>query len=77
VHLEGLKSGAAKRYGVLYMPYSYALDDQAVQALREYVQDGGTLWSDGLPAWKDEYGEMRARIPGGLGSVSKPTMQKL
>jgi len=69
VHLEELKSGAARRYSVLYLPYSYALDDQAVQALRDYVQNGGTLWADGLPAWKNEYGEMRPRIPGGLGDV--------
>ena len=69
VHLDELKSGAAQRYSVLYLPYSYALDDQAVQALRDYVQNGGTLWADGLPAWKNEYGELRPRIPGGLGDV--------
>jgi beta-galactosidase len=69
VHLDELKTGAARRYSVLYLPYSYALDDQAVQALRDYVQNGGTVWADGLPAWKNEYGEMRPRIPGGLGDV--------
>jgi beta-galactosidase len=69
VHLDELKSGAAQRYSVLYLPYSYALDDQAVEALRTYVQKGGTLWADGLPAWKNEYGEVRPRIPGGLGEV--------
>jgi len=69
VHLQDLKSGAAHRYSVLYAPYSYALDDQAVLALRDYVQNGGTVWADGLPAWKNEYGEIRPRIPGGLGDV--------
>jgi beta-galactosidase len=69
VHLQELKTGAAQRYSVLYLPYSYALDDQAVQAIREYVQSGGTVWADGLLAWKNEYGEMRPRIPGGLGVV--------
>ena len=69
VHLEELKNGAAQRYRVLYLPYSYALDDQAVQAIRDYVQNGGTLWADGLLAWKNEYGELRPRIPGGLGDV--------
>lgn len=69
VHLDELKSGAAQRYSVLYLPYSYALDDQAIQALRDYVQKGGTLWADGLLAWKKESGELRARIPGGLGDV--------
>jgi beta-galactosidase GanA len=69
VHLDELKSGAAQRYSVLYLPYSYALDDQAVEALRNYVRNGGTLWADGLPAWKNEYGEVRPRIPGALGNV--------
>ena len=69
VHLDELKSGAAQRYSVLYVPYAYALDDQAVQAIRDYVRNGGTLWADGLLAWKNEYGEVRPRIPGGLGDV--------
>ena len=69
VHVEELRRGAAQRYRVLYLPYSYALDDQAVQAVRHYVQNGGTVWADGLLAWKDEYGELRPRIPGGLGDV--------
>ncbi len=69
VHLQELKAGAARRYRVLYLPYCYALDDQAVQAIRDYVQNGGTLWADGLPAWKNEYGEVRPRIPGALGDV--------
>jgi beta-galactosidase len=69
VHLQELKIGAAQRYSVLYLPYCYALDDQAVQAIRDYVKNGGTLWADGLPAWKNEYGEVRPRIPGGLGDV--------
>jgi hypothetical protein len=69
VNLDELKSGAAQHYKVLYLPYSYALDDQAVEALRAYVQNGGTLWADGLPAWKNEYGEIRPKIPGGLGDV--------
>ncbi len=69
VHLDELKAGAAQRYSVLYVPYSYALDDQGVQAIRAYVQNGGTVWADGLAAWKTEYGELRARIPGGLGDV--------
>jgi beta-galactosidase len=69
VHLEELKSGAAQRYRVLYLPYCYALDDQAVQALHNYVQNGGTVWADGLPGWKNEYGELRSSIPGGLGDM--------
>ncbi len=69
VHLDELKRGEAQRYQVLYLPYSYALDDDAGKALREYVRNGGTLWADGLLAWKNEYGEIRSRIPGALGDV--------
>ena len=66
---DGLKRGAASRYGVLYLPHSYALDNEAVTALRRYVADGGTVWADGLIAWKDDYGNVRAEMPGGLVDV--------
>ena len=51
---------------MLYIPYSYALDDQALAALKMYVSSGGTLWADGLTGWKDETGKIRPTIPGGL-----------
>jgi len=67
VDIEQLKSGSADGYRVLYAPYSYAIDDQAVAALRNFVSQGGTLWADGLTAWKNETGEIRPVIPGGPG----------
>lgn len=67
--IDGLKNGAAARYDVLYLPYSYAMDDQAVTAVRRYVENGGTVWADGLVAWKNEYGNVRSTIPGGLTDV--------
>jgi beta-galactosidase GanA len=69
IDIPGLKSGAAKNVEVLYLPYSYALDDLALTAIREFVRNGGTVWADGLTAWKNEYGELRPRIPGGLEDV--------
>ena len=33
------------------------------------MRNGGTLWADGLLAWKNEYGEIGSRIPGALGDV--------
>ena len=69
IDVLGLKSGAAKDIEVLYLPYSYALDDQALAAIRAFVKNGGTVWADGLTAWKNEYGELRARVPGGLEGV--------
>jgi beta-galactosidase len=69
VDIEQLKKGLINSNEVLYIPYSYALDDQAVAALRNFVNQGGTLWADGLTTWKNETGEIRPTIPGGLGDV--------
>lgn len=69
VDVEQLKSGEASRYDILYLPYSYAMDEQAVSALREFVQRGGTVWADGLVAWKNEYGDIRPSLPGGLSDL--------
>ncbi len=69
IDLQQLKSGEASRYDILFIPYSYAIDDHAVTALREFVRNGGTLWADGLTAWKNEYGVIRPSLPGGLSNV--------
>jgi beta-galactosidase len=66
---DGLKSGAAARYAVLYLPHAYALDDASLAALRRYVAAGGTVWADGPLAWKDAYGNVRPEIPGRLADV--------
>jgi hypothetical protein len=54
---------------VLYLPHCYALDDAAVASLKRYVAEGGTLWADGLTAWKDDYGNVRPEMLGGLMDV--------
>jgi len=69
VDIDELKSGGASQYEVLYLPYCYAIDDDAVSALKEYVNNGGTLWADGLLGWKNEYGVIRPSLPGGLAEV--------
>ncbi|MGC2250576.1 MAG: beta-galactosidase trimerization domain-containing protein, partial [Acidobacteriaceae bacterium] len=66
VDLDQLKSGELQKYDVLYIPYSYALDDAAIAALKTYVRRGGTLWADGLTGWKDATGTIRPTIPGGM-----------
>ena len=66
VDLDQLKSGELQKYDVLYAPYSYAMDDAAIAALKTYVRQGGTLWADGLTGWKDATGSIRPTIPGGL-----------
>ena len=69
VNEEDLKRGAADRYQALYLPYSYAMDDAIVTAVRRYVAEGGTVWADGPLAWKDDHGNVRPQIPGGLTEV--------
>jgi beta-galactosidase GanA len=69
VDIDQLKRGELSQYPVLYAPVSYALDDAGVAALKEYVQQGGTLWADGLTAWKNERGKIRPTIPGDLADV--------
>ena len=69
INEDELCRGVASRYAVLYLPYVYAMDDAAVAAVRRYVAEGGTVWADGPVAWKDDYGNVRPEIPGGLADV--------
>ena len=64
-----LETGGASRYRVLYLPNCYALTAKSVTALRDFVREGGTLWADGLVAWKDEQGKTLQSPPGPLADV--------
>lgn len=69
VDIEQLKHTLPENISVLYLPYSYAIDDRGVAALKDFVNKGGTLWADGLTAWKNETGEIRPTIPGGMSEL--------
>jgi beta-galactosidase GanA len=69
VDIDELKSGKANGYDVLYLPYCYCMGDGVVEALEDFVRKGGTLWADGLVGWKNEYGDIRRDLPGGLSEV--------
>jgi beta-galactosidase len=69
VDIDQLKRGEVKQFEVLYAPYCYALDNECVAAVKSYVRSGGTLWADGLTAWKDAAGRVRQSIPGDLADV--------
>ncbi len=69
VDLEQLKQGSVNRFDVLYVPFSYAMDDTAVPALGAFVRQGGCLFADGLTAWKTDMGGIRPSIPGHLAEV--------
>ncbi len=57
------------RTQVLYLPYCYALSAKSEAAIREFVRNGGTVWADGLVAWKDEQGTTKRFPPGPLSDV--------
>jgi beta-galactosidase GanA len=66
VDIDQLKRGEVNKFAVLYAPVAYAMDDATIAGLKDYVKQGGTLWADGLTAWKDERGKIRPSVPGGL-----------
>ena len=72
-----LEAGAASRYGVLYLPNCYALSAKSAAAIREFVRGGGTVWADGLVAWKDEQGVTRQFPPGPLSDVFGFTLEDI
>ena len=51
---RSIEKGEVNKFPVLYAPVAYAMDDATIAALKEYVRQGGTLWADGLTAWKNE-----------------------
>lgn len=69
INEEDLKNGLADKYSLLYLPNTYAIDDDGIEALRRYTEKGGRIWADGPVAWKDKYGNIRPQIPGGLTEV--------
>jgi beta-galactosidase GanA len=66
VDIDQLKRGEVNKFAVLYTPVAYAMDDATIAALKEYVKQGGTLWADGITAWKNERGKIYPTIPGDL-----------
>lgn len=72
-----LEAGKAGVYRVLYLPYAYALSEKSTAAIREFVRNGGTVWADGLVAWKDEQGATRQLPPGPLSDVFGFTLEDI
>jgi beta-galactosidase GanA len=72
-----LEAGGGSRYRVLYLPDCYALSSKSAAAIREFVRNGGTLWADGLVAWKDEQGTTKAFPPGPLSAVFGFTLEDI
>jgi beta-galactosidase len=69
VDIDQLKLGEVNKFQVLYAPVDYAMDEATIHALKEYVRQGGTLWADGITAWKDERGKAYPSFPGHLSDL--------
>jgi beta-galactosidase len=65
IHPDEVVAGAASKYDVVYLSYPVMLQQPVADALKAYVQAGGTLISEARPAWNDERGAANLRIPGG------------
>ncbi len=74
---RALEAGAAYRYAVLYLPNCYALSASSAAAIREFVRGGGTVWADGLVAWKNQQGATREFPPGPLSDVFGFTLEDI
>jgi beta-galactosidase len=70
VHPDEIAAGMAPQYKAIFLGYPLMLQRHVADALKAYVQGGGTLISEARPGWNDERGHANARIPGfGLDEV--------
>lgn len=51
------------KYKIVYLPYPVMLKSETVQKLRQYLEQGGTLISEGLPAYFGDHGRAGAAQP--------------
>ena len=49
-------STISREYKIVYLPYPVMLKRETVHKLRGYVEQGGTLISEGLPAYFGDHG---------------------
>src|SRR5260370_23559552 len=51
------------KYKIIYLPYPVMLKSRTVEQLKKYVQDGGTLVSEGLAAYFGDHGRAGPKQP--------------
>ena len=57
------RSTTSAKYKIVYLPYPVMLQSETVNKLRQYVEQGGTLISEGLPAYFGDHGHAGATQP--------------
>ncbi len=65
LHVRDLDPAHLAAYKLLIAPYPVMISQEYVRALRQYVQDGGTLVTEARCGWVDEKGFSSPVIPGG------------
>ena len=65
VHVRDLSPERLSGYRLLIAPFPVMMTQSHVRALRDYVQDGGTLVTEARCGWVDERGFSSPVIPGG------------
>jgi beta-galactosidase GanA len=70
IQVDFIKTDKIGQYPVVYLPFPLLIEQEHAEALREYVENGGTLISHACPAHFDDNGYCSFRIPGqGLDAV--------
>jgi beta-galactosidase len=63
VPLTGAGEGSLADYKLAYLPYPVMLKQESAAKLRAWVEQGGTLISEGLPAYFGDHGRAGAKQP--------------
>ncbi|HXJ41984.1 MAG TPA: beta-galactosidase trimerization domain-containing protein, partial [Bryobacteraceae bacterium] len=63
VPLGGAGDGSLADYKVAYLPYPLMLKQESAAKLKAWVEQGGTLISEGLPAYFGDHGRAGAKQP--------------
>lgn len=61
---EEIKEGILDKYRVLYLPFAYAMSAQTGEKIKEFVNNGGSVFADAQCAVKDEHGLSYLITPG-------------
>ena len=70
VHINHLGEGRLNQYRLVILPYPPMLPQASAAAIREYVQNGGSLVAEARLGWNNERGYASDRVPGlGLSDV--------
>jgi beta-galactosidase len=70
VHADHISAESLQQYKLVILPYAPMLSDRAAEALKGYVEQGGSLYAEARTAWNNERGRAAAIVPGaGLDAV--------